>query len=597
VTAGFLPGPSRPLGLAFLAALGLTLALDAALPRGFLRANGILDQGLLRGFSECDKETFTRLGHTASVIEVPAFAPLSVVEAQVELLRPRDLRLVEDQEAVFSKNAIKATLRADENGSVSLHLQDQGGKKRGIFELVRVTLVGTPGLGPWRRLLSETALLLLLGLFALWAIPEGRGATLVFLVSAGLFDLALVFFRFYLLAALPGLLLLLLLALPFALLLGALGVPRRHGRLILPVFLFRLGLVLLPSFPAIDLEFHAHNVERFRNGEILKSRAPGAERGESLPVPYPPALYALLATFPPGSEETLLRAGMGLLEGTAPLLVFLSLRAAGASSEVAGYGALIHVLLPEGILVLGKGIAANILASWATLFFAWAYLRRAGVALLAALLSLVFVSHFGASLCLGLLLVLLLAHREDQKGLLVASLIAAVVSFAVYYREVLALATGILSNLGGHAQGAPSAFFRLRWVRVLKTLQDLLLKFGGGSLVLLRFGSDLPPRLGRLLRAWFRVGIGLGLLALLTPIPLRFEYFLLAPVAMRGAYGAEALEREGRGSSLAFLLALCLLVQVAIGIFLLFQRFDLISVIQESDRWGFPFLWCARVSG
>jgi hypothetical protein len=593
---GGLPSSSRRLGLAFLGALAVLVAIDSALPQGFVRANGILDQGLLHGFSDCDPETFARLGHTASSIDVPGFPALGRVSVRMELLRPRDLRVVEDPEASLSGSTLSASVRADASGRLTLHFQDPAGKRRGIFDLVRLTLRGSPGLGPLGRLGALAALLLLLGVYSAWA-TEGRSPVMVFVLGAVVIDLAFLAFRFYLVSLLPGLLGLFAVGLVFAVVLDRAGVPRRHGRLVLPLLLFRLGLVLLPSFPVIDLEFHAHNVERFRNGEVLKSRAPGAERGEALPVPYPPALYAVLAALPAGSEEILLRGVMGLLEGTAPLLVFLALRAGGADAEVAGWGAAIHAALPEGILVLGKGIAANILGSWVTLLFAWAYLQGAGVVLLGALLSLVFLSHFGQTLCVLCLLLVLLVPREGRGRLLAAAGGAALLSFAVYYREVLGLAAGGLSILGGHAQGAPGAFFRVRVIRILKTVQDLALKFGGGSLALLVAGAALPARLGQLLKAWFAVGLGLGLVALLTPIPLRFEYFLLAPVAMRGAYGAVAWEAAGRGRVASRLVTLCLIVEVAIGVFLVFQRFDLISVIQESDRWEFPFLWCGRVQG
>ena len=74
------------------------------------------------------------------------------------------------------------------------------------------------------------------------------------------------------------------------------------------------------------------------------------------------------------------------------------------------------------MLVLGKGIAANILGSWATLWVAWAWLRKSTLPLMAALLALTFLSHSGSEPLVGLMLPWLLATPgvESKRSLLAA---------------------------------------------------------------------------------------------------------------------------------------------------------------------------------
>ncbi|HWX24117.1 MAG TPA: hypothetical protein VN083_03705 [Vicinamibacteria bacterium] len=606
-------GASRPLGFALLGVLALALTADLLWPRGSARANGILDERFFLGFSDYDAETKSRLGHTASRIEIPGLPRGGRAEVTLELSssEPRTLRIfdgggpVGEARLSGSPQGVFVLVQADSSGTAHLRLEDSGGKKRGIFSLGGVLVRGAPGAMPTTRLLLEAALVALLGLLAAWGFEAPLSQVLALLVPALPLLAAVLFERLYAFAYAPFLLRLLLAGLAFVGLAELLGVPRSASRVLVPVFVLRLGLAVLPSFPSIDVDFHAHNVERFRSGEVLKSRAPGAARGESLPVPYPPALYAILAPLAGGADAApLVRLAGGLLEGTAPLLLFLVVRGGGGSPDTAGAAAVVNACLPESVLILGKGVAANMLGSSATLLVAWALVRGVSLPLLAALLTLTFLSHLGASVCLLFLLLFLLVsdvrsgETRRARTILVATLIASGFAWLIYYREVVSLTLASIATLGRHLQGTPSSFVRVRFVRLGKTAQDLLLKFGGGSLVLAFWGQKrLPERLGRLVRAWMWAGVTLGWVAILTPIPLRFEYFLTAPVSIVAGFGADALKRSGRGRLVTVLLAASLFLEVLIGVFLLFQRFSLISVIQESDRWLFPFLWDDRVTG
>jgi hypothetical protein len=134
----------------------------------------------------------------------------------------------------------------------------------------------------------------------------------------------------------------------------------------------------------------------------------------------------------------------------------------------------------------------------------------------------------------------------------------------------------------------------VRWYRVGKILQDLLLKFALWPVALatwamVRVRRPLPLR--TLLVPWFAVGLALALVAVLSPFPLRFEYFLLPAVAAAAGLGAARLTARRRvapavltaGWTAAFAL------QAVLGLLLLQDRFEIIAVIMESPRWPFPF--------
>jgi len=379
------------------------------------------------------------------------------------------------------------------------------------------------------------------------------------------------------------------------------AVPRAAARWVVLGFAVRLAFALHPACPSIDSTFHVHRVRAFRDGEVISSGAPGPD-AEPLRVPYPPLLYGLLSpVFRWGlpDEELVVRAVMALLEGTAPLLVFALMRSGGSSPGAAGHGAAAAAVMPEGVLVIGKGIAANILGSWVTLLILGALLRGAPAAVTTGLLALGFLSHFGAALSLGGLLVVWLALRVRFRELtparaagMLSSMVAAVfLAWLVYYREVFPLIAGSLGSIGRHVKSDASGFLHARWVQVGKTLQDLLLKFGAAPLLLAAVGcrrKDAPPRLKRLLTSWFGCGLGYAALALLTPLPLRFEYFLVPAVAAAAGLGAEEMERRGRRRLVAAALSFAFLLQLALAVLMLAGRFELISVIMESDRWPFP---------
>src|SRR5262249_21988559 len=116
----------------------------------------------------------------------------------------------------------------------------------------------------------------------------------------------------------------------------ALDLPRGAARWLAASLLLRLALVAAPGFGSVDAQWHAHQLESFRVGQLVYSDAPGVAVS-----PYPPALYALLRPLATGDlahDERLVRVAMGLLEGAAPLLVLALMRAAGAAPAAPAAG-------------------------------------------------------------------------------------------------------------------------------------------------------------------------------------------------------------------------------------------------------------------
>jgi hypothetical protein len=425
--------------------------------------------------------------------------------------------------------------------------------------------------------------------------------------ALAIFSAAIAFFRFQVGPAFfYGLTLLGALAIWFVLselATRAIGMPLASARWVFLLVVVRLGFILSPGFESIDIAFHVHNIWKFREGAVVSSRAPGLE--EPLPVPYPPALYALLAPFATGesqADDFLLRWVMGLMEGFSPLLVFLLMRSGGASREAAGAGAATAALMPEGILVLAKGIAANILGSLSTLLVFLALLRRAHPVIVAGLLSLGFLSHLGVALSLTPTLLLWwglqlwkreMRRRAAAENVLSLAL-AAAIAWLAYYREVLPLLGGAVSAVGGSLVAAPTEWLQPHWIQLGKILQNLVLKFGGLPLVLAVVGlraPGIPVPLKRLLTSWLAAGAFQALLAVFSPVTLRFEYFLIPAVAAAAGLGVEEVWRRSWRNAVRAGWALLLVGQLAIGILVLARRFEVISVILESNRWPFPVIF------
>jgi len=590
-------------------AFTLLVVADVAAPLEPLQADGRWDHVFLHGFSGFDPEGF-RVAHADSEIRLEglgAAAPVRVTldvasalpRAQILSVRVNGLRAHE--RSLGGRGArVDLDVFADRAGRLRLRLE--GETPESAFRLSRIEL--TPhtkwSFPPARRFGLYSLIALAGGIAVLVSAPVSVAALLVPAAFLGLLT-SLTLARVHTLTALPWLAALSVLAIVIAAVsVRLLRIGPDPAAVIGLVFFLRAALVTYPSFPAIDVTLHANKVIYQKHGGVVTNIVGDPAHRGVLTVPYPPALYVALAPFvttlPEG--EAAVRMAMAILEGTAPILVGGVLRAGGASADAVAQAAVAAAVMPEGMLVLAKGVAANIAGTWVTVLAALALLRKAGAPLLAGAIALAFLCHPGAAAALaGLLAVwmLLTAHADDTRRaarVLGIVLVAAGIAWLAYYREVLGLTVATLGSVSEAAGSNAFGFFGVRWVHIGKIVQDLLLKYGGGPVILAVVGlrrKDLPPQLLLLLQAWFAIGAVLGLFAVLTPFALRFEYFLLPAVAMAAGLGAERWREQGRKSAVLAVWGIAFAIQIVVGCANLYGRFDPISVIIPSPRWPFPF--------
>lgn len=585
-----------------------------------LVADGWHPRSRVVGTSAFDSRFFDRCGSTGSegisstsacVARVPGFRPEAVVEVRVDLLprRTNQVASIGDGSSWVERSVpasiverVDGRFHTDPDGVLTLKIRsdpDPKGLSVVAVEANEPAFVASAG----RAGVYGVGLILV----SLIAFALGRregtsirpvvtwvlvgGATLGMVVSLRLW-------RAQVLAASVGGLVSLAIVVGFTLLAARL-LPIEARPWVVGSFAVRLALVLQPAFPVVDLYFHTHNIERWQQGEILASRAPGSAAESPFVIPYPPGLYMALSPLVASgaaSAETLVRGALALLEGITPLLVFWTMRSCGCTRAASGHGAAMMALMPEGVLVLAKGVAANVFGNTTALFAVGSLV--AGLPLLVLTVSLVvaLLGHFGtASLLLGLFAALALSQSSapssaSHRRFLPAIVIASLAAWFLYYGRANGILAHLFTQLVEGAQEAGNSFFSVRWIRLGKMAQDSLLKFGLLPIVLACFAwraRALPGALRGLLRPWFAVAGVAALAALLTPVPLRFEYFVGPALAMAGGVGAQGLARP---ATLRLLYGLMASFSLSLGLALLTGHFEIISVILESPRWPFPFV-------
>jgi hypothetical protein len=584
------------------------LGLDQRAPNALLDADGWRDRPFFLDFGPY-KEGF-RVASPQSELRLAGLWPGTPVDVSAAvasaLPRGQDVHVLANGALVHRSDVggryatLHFTAWTDARGELVLRFLAPRARAEGAL---RVTWVrarrGGPGPVAWFRLPVYAGALALAWLAAAWLGASARVRLLALGLTAALVAAGLVWARLPFLAWLPratlcagvGLLLAVLAAavLPFA---------RSSAAWWGAVVAFRVFLLPLPDLGSIDLTFHAHNIERFQRGEVLGSAVSDA-LGRPVFIPYPPALYATLAPLvAPGDTragETAVRWAMILLEAAAPLVVFAILRAAGAGDVAAALGAAALAVMPEGMLVVPKGVAANVAGSFLALLAVWALAARASPLVVGGLAAVAFLGHPGsAASAAGLVaawsLLALRAGAEPKdrvRWVLAAVAAAALLAWAVYYREVAQSTRDSLGHFATEATAIRGRFTSVRWVHVGKMVQDVALKFGLGPFLLALVGlrAGLPERLRPLLQGWLLVAGALALVAVLTPVALRFEYFAAPALALAAGVGAAHLQAGGRGGWVAAAFAISLLLQVALALALHSGAFDPINVIIPSPRW------------
>jgi hypothetical protein len=600
------PGP-RALVCAALSATVLVVA-DLRAPGADIRADGLWDAAIFRQAATDLGVAGRRVDEGSAIVlgGLWASAPASLdVEVATRKGR-RAFRVFADEmlaargDAIVEPSVASLSATTSRDGTLILRLiPSQRNDQIAIRVLGVAVRQHGPGSVPAMRLVQYAALGGLLGFLLRrrrpWlVIATGVGAPLA--VGAAILGA-----RVLTLTLLPFFVAALTLAAAWTLLLGTGWVerlmPSKAATWIVAVLALRVACVLHPDFHGWDTRFHVHNAQRFEEGMPVASRAPGVAAAW-----YPPAAYVLLSPalhLADGvrDEDVLTLLLAALLEGGSCVLVYALARAARASREAAGAAAIAAAVMPEGLLVLAKGILCNTLGSLVGLAAVLAAVRGASAITLAALLALALLSHSGAAITTLLLLGAYwtwgaLSDRRDRwqlgRGAACAA-VAAVVAWVAYYHEIpLELEDGGTPAVG-------SAFLQIRWYRVGKLAQDAVLKFG--LLPVLLAARGLPdlralPLLQRLIGAWAGLAVALALVAVVTPFPLRAEYFAVPAVAIVAGLGADRLGREGHSRTVQVVWTVTFALQAAIAVAYTAGRFDLIAVILESPKWPFPFrLW------
>ncbi len=587
-----------------LLAWALLCVADLAQPRAWLRAASVAASPLLVGYEKTFADG-TRRGDGAAVLRVPGLWAGSAVRGRLYLAAkggPRRLRIfanateVADREIGDAIEPVEFLATASALGEIEIRVHG-GRREETVYRVLAVAIQQAgPRRLPFVRMGHYLAFGLLLALLASRVFPARIALSCTALVL-GAAALAVVVSRVYTLhylglvnAVLAGTLALTLLG---DLLTYVSGMPRFAAWPVVMICAVHLLAVADLEFGSIDAGWHTHNLMAFADGgHLVESQAPGISR-----APYPPAFYAAIAPFRTHEYEAdvrLVRLTMALLEGAAPVLVFLLGKALGLSPRGAGAAALMAACMPEGVLVLGKGVASNILGQFATLLAVLFFSRPSfGWAARTAAVSLLFLSHAPAAVLGSLLLLLWWAldartgtlDRRILAGRLAVLAVASITAWLVYYRET-GLEFGDLNRPSVEAR-----FFQPHAYRIGKILQDLLLKFGALPLVVATLGFRhlrTFPTLRPLVHAWLMVAGAFALVAILSPFPLRFEYFSVPAISLLCGVAATVLGDRGERWGFAAA-AFAFAIQVLEGVFWRLGRFEIISVIMESPRWPFPF--------
>jgi hypothetical protein len=560
--------------------------------------DGRLDRPFIQGFSPPHVRG-DRVASAGATLRLPGFGALAPLALRLYVASGVKGGQVVDVEVggvrgarqdVAAGGVLEAVGRADRAGVALVRLTGPPPHHGAGLRVGRVeVLTGAPAAPPVRRLLGLAALVaLVFGWAAFVRASFGWTMAAVAGVSGAAVAWILVA-RVHVLGRLEALVVVLAGALVLAALGRRLGLPDAVAAVVALSAAFRLLCTLEPGFPAIDETFHAHRILVVQRGGLVTSAVAGARPGTHMEIPYAPGFHTVLAAVVPPRDaragERAVRLAMAFFEGTAPLLLFLIARRAGAGEQAASLAAAAYAVMPEALLVIGKGIAANIAGSWVTLLVVLALFSGWSVLGLTAVMALGFLVHPGAALSLGGLVALWVALRLRRdgvaavRGLLVALVLGAAIAFAVYFREVVPLTLRGLREVG-------SAPYSVQWVYLGKVLQDVVLKFGGGPfwLALVGLGAAAEP-LRTLLRAWLGLAALLAGLAVFGPVPLRFEYFAFPALALAAGCGGAEISRRGRRYAVALALGLSLALQVVLGLLVLEDRFDLRNVIIPSDKW------------
>jgi hypothetical protein len=317
-----------------------------------------------------------------------------------------------------------------------------------------------------------------------------------------------------------------------------------------------------PVMVVSDAVFHANNLARVAGGDYFITSV--TQHARPFRFPYGVSFYAVLVPLARAGVDAvaLVRVGAAVsaVAASAALFLLLLFRATAAR---AGLAVVLLQLLPVTLDVHSHGNLSNVFGQAATTgFFAWwAGATPGGWPLGALLLAVGSVGHFGGLVVLAVLAaaLVLIARRAAGRTRLVA-LLAGLLLAAAYYASFAPMVAEQVPRLlegGGQGRGAS----RGAWSALRLQLLAPLTQWGLPALVLAWFGRPRrgsDPPLGRDLVAYWLAGAVLAVLAVVSPLEVRYLYALSVPLAVAAGSGAALLWGRGgpgRGAAALLLLA------------------------------------------
>lgn len=361
------------------------------------------------------------------------------------------------------------------------------------------------------------------------------------------------------------------------------------------VFLARLAGMAYPLAFISDIRFHLYRSELIRDGRLLELLLPNSsltpmQWQSDITIPYSPLYYMLLAPamWLPGSGPALaMMAFSSLVDALAALLAAALVILGGGGRRAALAAATLMGFLPFGLLVsvswgLFPTLLGQCLALLAIVTWLWArprLSRRRELWLVAAAMTLAYISYPTALLFLGvawLALLALLALQRDAslRPTLLAGLIAAGASLALYYGwHIPALVSrtfpavlGALAGEGDLHGGGRSLppIGQIMWAPLWGQYGPLALGMAGGGALLLagrlwRGRHALAPdcddarrrMLATVLLAWCAAYPPFALADAYVPLVAKHVLHLLPAIAVLGGLLLEDLGRRRSGIALA----------------------------------------------
>jgi hypothetical protein len=312
-------------------------------------------------------------------------------------------------------------------------------------------------------------------------------------------------------------------------------------------------LATSPLLVVSDAVFHANNLLRVAGGDLLPTSV--TQHATPFRFPYGVSFYLVLAPFLRlcGDPVALVRGGAAVSAVASSLALFLMLLRR-RSPDQAGLAVVMLVLLPVTLDVHSHGNLSNVFGqALTTAFFAWwAGGTPGGWAAGALLLAVGATGHFSSLVVLGVLALALLALARRDAGR--AQVIGSAVGLALAGAYYLQFAPLVLRQLPRLREGGGQGRGGSRGALGVLRLQawGVVGQWGPGALALAVMGH--PRRTGdaldRDLRAAWLAGAALALLAVVSPLEVRYLYALTVPLAVAAGAGALRLTRKGLGGRL-----------------------------------------------